>query len=84
MPDLCIIAKKRRKKQNPNTTSILLTYVETALEGHKKDGRGGIRTPVTRKGDSVFKTDAFSRSATLPWTLIYNLLAQKDQVLILL
>ena len=29
-------------------------------------GRGGIRTPGSRKRSSVFKTDAFDHSATLP------------------
>ncbi len=30
------------------------------------NGAGGIRTPVTRKGKTVFKTVAFSHSATAP------------------
>jgi hypothetical protein len=30
------------------------------------NGAGGIRTPVTRKGKTVFKTVAISRSATAP------------------
>ena len=29
-------------------------------------GAGGIRTPVTRKGKTVFKTVAFNHSATAP------------------
>ena len=31
-----------------------------------QNGAGGIRTPVTRKGKTVFKTVAMSRSATAP------------------
>ena len=30
------------------------------------NGAGGIRTPVTQKGETVFKTVALSRSATAP------------------
>lgn len=37
VPNLCIIAKKRVKRQNLNTASILLTYVENALEGQLKE-----------------------------------------------
>ena len=36
------------------------------FERQLKTGAGGIRTPVTRKGKTVFKTVAFSRSATAP------------------
>jgi hypothetical protein len=36
------------------------------------NGAGGIRTPVTRKGKTVFKTVALSRSATAPSYFIYS------------
>src|SRR5262245_36286852 len=32
-------------------------------------GREGIRTPVTLAGESVFETDAFGHSATLPYVI---------------
>lgn len=35
-------------------------------DGVPLNGRGGIRTPVTIAGESVFETDAFGHSATLP------------------
>ena len=66
-------------KRNPEDLQEVQNYIEALDYGIKRlddlpwirfpiissVGRGGIRTPVTRKGDSVFKTDAFGRSATL-------------------
>jgi hypothetical protein len=43
-----------------------ISLLDYKLKPEMGIGRGGIRTPGPRKGTSVFKTDAFSRSATLP------------------
>jgi hypothetical protein len=66
VPDLCIIAKKRLNSQNPNTASISLTVVESAVEGHIKRTEEVGFEPTVPCRTSVFKTDAIGHSATLP------------------
>ncbi len=41
-----------------------------ALLIHQSGGGGGIRTPVTLSGQTVFKTAGFNRSPTPPFLII--------------
>lgn len=67
MQDLCRIAKKailqRKNAQRLLMGCILLRSQCGMAYGN---GRGRIRTFVTIAGESVFETDAFGHSATLP------------------
>jgi hypothetical protein len=47
------------------------SYLDELVSEHPRNGAGGIRTPVTRKGKTVFKTVALSRSATAPSYFAY-------------
>ncbi len=54
-----------------------LTITDSPIGFHdippaKQNGRGRIRTHGPRKGPSVFKTDAFGHSATLPLAITYT------------
>ena len=44
----------------------------------KSGGEGGIRTPGTLSGTSVFKTDCFNRSHTSPRAVINSLSALEN------
>ena len=55
VPNLCIIVKKRVKRQNLNTASVLLTYVENALEEHNKRSEEVGFEPTVHEVDFCFQ-----------------------------
>jgi hypothetical protein len=65
--DLCRIAKKTIRQQQTAQRLLMGCIMLRSQCGMAYGiGRGRIRTYVTIAGESVFETDAFGHSATLP------------------